>query len=314
VGIDLGGSSAKIGLISKSGEVLAEVTVPTPTSQDPEVVLAPFLAEAERLRRAAADRGCEVVTLGCGVPGNLDETRQRIELNNIRALDGFALGPWLAERTGLPVALDNDASAAAIGETALVTTHQRRVLFDTVGSGIGVVLVVDGAIVRIMKGQTGEAGNVIVSPESVVRCLTGCRGCLETVAAAPAIAREGRRVAEEGRSEQLGAVLRTGGEISGADVSEAARRGDPAAAEIIRQAGRWLGVGLASWAPIYLPELVLLGGGVAQAGENWLEAAVGAMRELGAPLHVDGVIVRRATLGNRAGMVGAGLMALRQGS
>ncbi len=313
IGLDLGGSSAKLALVSEQGKALCQETVLTPASSDPLVVLAPIAAAVDRLRAEAERRSLAVSALGCGVPGNLDPARERILYNNVAALDGFALAPWLHERFGLPVSLDNDACAAATGEAALVEPGQaRRVLFVTVGSGIGVVLLIDGAIVRLVEGVTGDAGHVVVDQGSRERCPVGCHGCLETVASGLAIGRAGRRAAAEGRSALLARALKSRGEVTGADVSAAAEAGDPAARDIIAQAGRWLGVGLASWAPIYRPELVIVGGGVARAGAEWLAAAVATMRELGMPYYVKDVAVRVAALGNQAGVIGAALMALRE--
>ena len=313
IGLDLGGSSLKAGLVSEQGAVLAERRVALEVGERAGCL--EVIAEAiAQLREQAAVAGWEVSAIGCGVSGYLDPKRSRIELNNIPALDGFALGPWMRERFGLPVALDNDACVAALAETALLDPGEfRRVLFVTVGSGIGVVLVVDGAVVRLTHGVTGDAGHILVDPQSQERCPIGCRGCLETVATARAIARAGQRAAEGGESERLAMALRSQGELTAADVSIAAREGDTTAQEILRQAGHWLGVGLASWAPIYAPELILLGGGVAGAGEGWLGAAVAAMRENGHPFFVQRIkAVRLARLGNQAGVIGAGLLALQE--
>jgi len=313
IGMDLGGSSAKLGLVSEQAAVLGREIVATPESGDPLLVLQPFAEAVDRLGALAHARGLQVAAIGCGVPGYLDPSRTVVDKNNIAALDGFAISPWLQQRFRLPVAVDNDACAAAIAEAASTgSDRHERVLSVTVGSGIGVVLVVGGDVARIMHGVTGDAAHIIVDHASRERCPLGCRGCLETVASARAIARLGQRAAESGASPLLAARLRNLGSVTGLHVSEAAAQGDPAALQIIRQAGYWLGVGLASWAPIYEPDLVLLGGAVAQAGDEWLAAATAAMRDVGYPFFVDRIEVRRSTLGNDAGMVGAALLALRQ--
>ena len=314
IGLDLGGSSAKIAVVSAAGDVLAEDAVPTVESRDPLTVLAPVAAAIDRLRDAATNAGRVVVALGCGVPGNLDPTRERILYNNVVALDGFALAAWLRRRHDLPVALDNDAVAAALGEVSRLSPsdHGQRVLFVTVGSGIGAVLIVGGAVVRLAEGVTGDAGHIIVDQTSEARCPVGCRGCLETVASGTAIARAGRRAAESDASPILVARLNEGGAVDGADVAAAAIAGDLVARDILREAGRWLGIGLASMAPLYAPDLVLLGGGVARADDEWLGAAAAALREHGMPHYAARVRLRRAALGDRAGVIGAALLALEE--
>jgi predicted NBD/HSP70 family sugar kinase len=312
IGLDLGGSSAKIALVGQTGEIRAEASVAMPASDDPEAVLAPIGAGVDHLLMLAAQAGWPVTALGCGFSGYLDPTRTVIELNNTPALNGFALESWLGHRFGLPTTLDNDACVAAFAETQLTPlADHRRILFVTIGSGIGIVLVVDGDIVRVMKGVTGDASHIIVDANSRERCPVGCAGCLETVASARALARAGMRAARTAVSPTLAQVLRETGDVSGADVSRAAAAGDRVARDILTEAGRWLGVGLASWASIYAPDLVLLGGAVAQAGDDWLQSATTTMREVGMPLSVEHLVVTRATLGNRAGVIGAALMALR---
>ena len=310
LGIDLGGSMAKLALVREDACTLAEETVDVPDDPDPSRVLAPIGAAIDRLLERAAFRDLPVVGIGCGVSGFLDASRTRILLNNTAALNGFSLAAWLCERSGLPACLDNDACMAALAACRLGGAPRAgRVLVVTVGTGIGVVLVADGAIVRIHHGETGEAGHVIVDAASTLRCPSGCRGCLETVAAAPAIARAGHLAARQRLSPALASTLDTLGEVTAADVGAAAAEGDVQAGAILRDAGRWLGLGLATWAPLYAPTLILLGGGVAGAGVVWLRAATDSMMEAGWPYFVRAVSVRQAELGSRAGAIGAALAA-----
>jgi glucokinase len=313
IGCDLGGSSAKLALVSQSGDVLAEETVGIGAeASDAQALLEPCARSIDRLCAAGIAKGLQTVAVGCGVPGYFDAVLQQVKLTNIPALESFALGPWLSRRCDLPVVLDNDACAAALAEAAhLPLGGAMRVLVVTVGSGIGVVLVVDGAIVRTVQGVTGDAGHIIVDHASRHRCPLGCRGCLETVATAGALAREADGAVRAGTSPALAAMAAEGKAPTAADVSRAATGGDRAAQEILRRAGSWLGIGLASWAPVYAPDRILLAGGVAAAGEEWLAAALTTMREVGYPHFVNRIAVRRAVLGNRAGAVGAALLALK---
>ena len=116
VGLDLGGGSAKLGLVDEFGAVISRLAVPTPRSSDPLTVLDAFAAGVDGLLARAAAESLPVMAIGCGVPGNLDPERSRVTINNIEALNGFPVGDWLRTRFGLPVALDNDSCVAAIGE------------------------------------------------------------------------------------------------------------------------------------------------------------------------------------------------------
>ncbi|GIK40537.1 MAG: glucokinase [Chloroflexota bacterium] len=310
LGLDLGGSSAKLGIVAEQGELLVIEQVPFAPLDSLTTVLASLQHALQQLRDRAAGQGVELIGVGCGVPGNLDADRSTVLLNNITALDGFPLRPWLVEQLHLPTVLDNDACMAALAEASL-SAPADRTLFVTVGSGIGVVLLHRGVIVRVAHGATGEAGHLIVEANSPQRCPLGCRGCLETVASGRAIEREGQRAAAEGRSDLLGQIRQAKGSLSGADIAAAMAQGDPAARAIIEQAGHWLGLGMASWAAIYQPEQMILGGGVAQAGEIWLQAAVAAMRSSGVPRFTETVRVATARLGKGAGVIGAALAVIQ---
>lgn len=304
LGIDLGGSVAKLGLVPAAGALLAQADLPMPSdAPTPEATLEPIAVAAEALLATAAAEGLDVSAVGCGISGYLNLATGAIDQNNTAALNGFPIGAWLANRFSRPVVVDNDACLAALAEWTLAGRRpDRRLLFVTVGSGIGVVLIADGAIVRVMHGVTGDAGHVIVAPEVDAVCPLGCHGCLETVATARAIERE---------AAALPASLAAGRAPSAREVAEAAQAGDAAARAVLRRAGRWLGIGLASWLPIYEPDVVLLGGGVAGAGPEWLAAARDAMRHHGCPFFTKKTTVELATLGNSAGVIGAGLAALQ---
>lgn len=310
IGLDLGGSSAKMGLVAGNGDLLAFEQVPLAAAENTAIVLASLGAAIGQLREQAKAGLVELVGVGCGVSGSLDAAGLTILLNNIAALNGFPLQPWLSEQVGLPSFLDNDACLAAWAE-ARVSAQTGRTLFVTVGSGIGVVLLNQGAVVRVAHGLTGEAGHIIVAAHNGQRCPLGCCGCLETVATGRAIERAGQQAVTEGRSEVLIQMVQEGRTLTGADVAAAMAQGDPVARAIIEEAGHWLGLGMASWTAIYQPEQIILGGGVAQAGKVWLQAAVAAMNDFGIPDYTRNIQVSTARLGHQAGVIGAGLAALK---
>lgn len=315
IGLDVGGGSAKVGLVNEAGVLDSWIPVTTPDSPDPDVVLDAYATGVEWMLGMARANDLRVRALGCGVPGNLDSSGGTVAINNVRALDGYPVRDWLYQRFRLPTLLDNDSCMAAIGEASVLNRLPERCLFVAVGTGIGVVLLVNGEVVRLFEGVTGDAGHLLVdasTPPSDLRCALGCQGCLETVASGLAVDHDAAAAARTGRSPSLAAALAKRGAVSGADVSAAAERGDPAAREILERAGRWLGVGLASWAVVYRPQVVILGGGVSRAGEIWRAAAEETMRRRGIPFYVEGVEVQLGALGYTAGMVGAALSALRR--
>ena len=314
IGVDIGGSSAKIALVTSRGELDALETVPTADSSDPSDVLAPIDRAIDRVRALAVRGDRPVMAIGCGVPGNLDASGERVLYNNLPALDGLNLARWLQDKHKLPVVLDNDCCAAARAEVSRLNAVDgsfHRVLFVSVGSGIGAVLLVDGEVIRLVEGVTGDAGHIVVDRSSHERCPVGCRGCLETVASGTAIARSARRAIAMGRPTALAVDPQMHRSVTASDVASAARAGDQVAIEILNDAGTWLGVGLASMAPLYAPDLIILGGGVSGAGDVWLTSAAEALREHGMPHYSARISIRMAVLGPQAGVIGAGLMALR---
>lgn len=313
-GVDIGGTSAKIGLVDSCGRVVARRLVPR---------------DGSLAARDLADRYCEAVAeLVDGLPGEADNKGQggrsgrpvrpdvpgsrplsgigisicgyvtddgRPELTNVPVLDDYPLTDHFARRFGVPVAIDNDANAAALAEQAYGAGRgARRMILVAVGWGIGVGVVIDGRLVRFTGGTTGNIGHAIVDLASEERCGLGCRGCLETKVTAPALER---------RAAASGLVSRYG-KPTLADISCAASAGAPKALAILREAGRWLGAGLATFAATFSPEVIVVGGGLSRI-PLIVETAASTFVEVGLPYATRPARVVPAALGNDAGMIGA---------
>ena len=163
---------------------------------------------------------------------------------------------------------------------------------------------------RVLKetgGTTGNIGHAVVDPASPERCGLGCRGCLETKSTAPALEREANRVARENPGTVLGRVLAGSAaeRVSVSDVKAAADAGDDTARGLLAEAGRWLGIGLATFAATFSPDVIVLGGGMAEMGPALVGAAIEAFEDTGMPYVKRGLRVVPAALGNDAAMIGA---------
>ncbi len=301
-GIDIGGTSTKIGLVARSGLVLARRRL-----SSTEFATAGDLADAccaavDELLAGAPLAGIGVAMCGYVTPGGLPE------LTNVPYLDGYPLVRHLGDRFGVPVTIDNDANAAALAEHEFGAGRgASRLIVVAVGTGIGIGAILDGRLVRFTGGTTGNIGHAIVDPDSEERCGLGCRGCLETKATSRALERRAARVARAHpatplgrRREELGAEA-----LTAADVKAAADRGDRFALNLLREAGRWLGVGLATFAATFSPDVIVIGGGMAEMGPLFLDAAVAAFEDTTMPYTRRDVKVLPAALGNDAGMIGA---------
>jgi glucokinase len=216
----------------------------------------------------------------------------------------------MRKHLGLPVFVDNDANVAALAEFLFGAGRgARNVVMLTIGTGIGGGLILDGEIYRGSTGAGAELGHIVVQ-EDGPPCQGNCpnHGCVETLASGTAIAREGKAAAEREPDSALGKALAEG-PLVGKTVTELAIKGDPLAVEVVAQAGRHLGVALASLANIFDPDVIVIGGGVSAVGELMTGPAREELQSR-ALTPMNRTPVKLAELGPDAGMIGAAAMAL----
>jgi glucokinase len=308
LGIDVGGTSAKLGVVDGAGQIRGRATVPTGYQLSAEKLIARLTESALPLLDQAARAGLEIRTAGLALPGMLLPDRSGVRnVTNLPGLNDAPLREGLAATLGLSVGLDNDACAAALGEYRYGAGQgAERLLVVTVGTGVGAGMVVDGAVFRTSQGCLGDPGHVIVAPEGP-RCGCGGRGCMEVMAAAPAIA---RHAALLGAERPDSALARLPQPVDVADVARAAAAGDEAARAVLASAGRWLGIGLVSLLHVLGPECLLVGGGVAEAGDLLLDPLRETIDDYGMPFLTRPLTVGRAALTVDAGLIGAAAVGL----
>ena len=305
IGVDLGGTKMLVGVVDDGSNVAWESRERS-TGQD-EAALMDLLAQ-EVGEAVAARPG--VAALGLGIPATIDHEKG-IAISAVNLpIDNLPIRELAMKRTGLPTFVDNDANVAALAEHLYgAARNADNVVMLTVGTGIGGGLVLGGEIYRGATGAGAELGHMVIEMDGP-RCQGNCpgRGCVETLASGTALGREGREAAEREPESALGKMSAAGREIDGSAVTEAALGGDRTAIEVFDLIGSRLGVALASFANIFEPELIVIGGGVIAAGDLLLEPA---RRELRAralpPMNRTPVVV--AELGQDAGMIGAAALA-----
>jgi glucokinase len=266
------------------------------------------LVEAVQEVRKAAGR--ELTAVGFGVPSLVDARTGIVTTTVHLPLRDVPLRNVMAERLGVPVAVDNDANAAMFAEHRRGAARgARTAALLTLGTGIGGGIVVDGELLRGAHGGAGEWGHMVVDVDGL-ECTCGNRGCLEMLVSGTALGRDARRAAEELPDSGFGQALSAGREITGMLATELAHDGDPVALDVVTKVGRHLGVGLSNVINILNPEVIVVGGGVIAAGELLLEPArkVVAQRAL-APSR-DQVRIVPTRFGDASGMVGAALLAM----
>ncbi len=275
LGIDIGGTNLVVGAVAADGSrVIGDHSRPTDAARGPDAVVATLVemghhAMAE-LRRVLPE--AEILGIGVGAPGPLDRHAGVVLLTPNLGWVDMPLRAKLAEGLGLATALDNDANCAVLGEAWVGAARGgRHVIGMTIGTGIGGGIVLNGRLHHGASDCAGEIGHVTIDLDGR-RCGCGNYGCLEAYASGPAIARRAVEQIETGTPSILTEMA--GGDLSritAATVYQAAQEGDAVADEVVRTTARYLGTGLANLLNIFNPDLVVIAGGVTQAGERLFE-------------------------------------------
>lgn len=307
IGIDIGGTRVKAGVVDLDGHVLERVSRDTPTTS-PAAVLDAIGDIVARLRQ-----NHHVTTLGIGAAGFVDATQSTVLFSPHLAWRHEPLRDAVQRRTRLSVLVDNDANAAAWAEWRFgAAQNEEAMICLTLGTGIGGSLVIDGRPHRGRFGIAGEFGHMIVVPGGRA-CECGNHGCLEQYASGNALIRDARAAVERGEDYGKRLLERVDGDleqVNGLVVCALAREGDEDAIGSLEEVGSWLGIGIANLAAAFDPGLFVVGGGVSDADGLLLEPARAAFRRTltGRGFRPEALIVR-AHLGNDAGMIGAADMA-----
>ncbi len=318
LGVDIGGTKTLGVALDGADRVVALARVPTPrqgSSVADEVgadVADAVVAVVEELQATAASSGDEPVVLGVGAPGMVDHGGTLRFAPNLRRATGAHLAGLLRSRLpGVRLVVENDANLAVVGEHRLGAARGfDDVVMVTLGTGIGGGLLQGGRVVVGARGFAGEIGHMIVDP-SGPHCPCGRRGCWERLASGDGLGLLAREAAFAGRL--AGVVARAGGDaeaVRGEHVTAAARDGDAEARAVFDQLGHWVALGLSNLCAVTDPACIVLGGGLAGAGELLLPPTVRAFGELleGAR-HRPTIEIRVAALGERSGAIGAALAA-----
>jgi glucokinase len=302
VGVDVGGTKIAAGVVTPEGKVLREARYPTPASGGRLV---------ESIARVILEvkDGFEVGGACLAVAGFVLAKENTVVFSpNVRAVEGIPLRDELEPRIGLPLTIENDATAGAWGEFRFGSGRGLdHLVFLTLGTGVGGGVISHRVLLRGAQGAAGELGHVTIDADGP-RCACGNRGCLEALTSGNAIGRSARDLASEHPDSALGrlAVER---KVLGEDVTRLAQEGDEASVSVLEETGRWLGIGLAGFVNLFNPEVIAVGGGAMAAGELILEAAREEVRLRARPPSRDLVEVKEASLGPRSGLLGAAALA-----
>lgn len=304
-GVDIGGTTVKIGLFTTEGELLEKWEIKTRTENHGEAILPDVAESLQNKMQEKNIRKSEVDGIGIGIPAPVMEDGVVQKTANLGW--GYKeVTREMKELTGLPVAAGNDANMAALGEMWLgAGKGQKNMIMVTLGTGVGGGIIVNGKPLVGSHGAGGEIGHFCVNEEETETCGCGNTGCLEQYASATGISRLARRRLERDDSPSS---LR-GSEISAKAVFDDLKEGDAVAKEIVEEFGSYLGHALAAIAVITDPSVIVIGGGVSKAGEILLEYVEKYFHEKAFFANQDTRFVL-ARLGNDAGICGAAKLIL----
>lgn len=316
VGLDVGGTKVAGGLVDGCGQVRERVELPTRAEAGFTVSSGQVVAVARALLERARALGWSVGGVGAGFPGPVDPVAAVLHNPpNLPGWDGVRVGDLLADALGLPVAVENDANAAALGEARQGAGRGfSLVVYFTLGTGVGGGVVCGGRIFSGVRGAAAELGHLVVRAGGEPCRCGGC-GCLEAYASGPALVRRLRAAlaAGAGPDTPVGDAgagdLPTEGPLSAEEVVEAVRRGDPVAVRVWQETLDYLAAGVVSAVHAFNPDVVVIGGGLASVGELLFGPLRRLVRDQGMPYLVEELEIRPASLGRDAGVVGAAMLA-----
>lgn len=303
-GVDIGGTRVKTALVDGVGGIVSQSDFDTDVGSSPVTVCKRIGEALARNLLAAGLNASSVQAVGVGIPGFLElECGVVVEAVNLHWFN-VPFARLLVDELGLPVTIENDANVAALGEAwAGAGAGHQVVLCVTVGTGIGSGIVLHGQIHRGVNGMAGEIGHLMVQRIGGIRCNCGQHGCLETLASATAIIRNGQLAQATGDLPREPRITEARQVFAWAEGKYAG------AQRIVMDAANWLGYGLSLAALVLNPDVIVIGGGVSQAQDQFLSPVRSAFAKTSLKLVVDVAAIRVAELSNQAGVIGAARLA-----
>lgn len=302
---DLGGTNLRMAVIGENGETKYRSRSSTPTTRRRDDVVELLIDSARECIEATRPLGA-VSAFGIAAPAVLDHEAGKILVApNLPELNDFPLAATIADKLNVEVFLENDANAAAIGENWLGASNGfSSSICVTLGTGVGGGVIIDGKPLRGIDGTAGEIGHICVEPFGHP-CGCGSVGCLEQYSSATAVVRIARELAD--KYPESG--WPKSGELSSLDLYNAAVSGDPLALESFRQFGFYLGVALGGLINVLNPEVIVIGGGVSESWDVFIEPLRGEIRKRAFKRPADRVSIVKAKLGDDAGILGVAKLA-----
>ncbi|HFH8002315.1 TPA: ROK family glucokinase [Streptococcus agalactiae] len=317
LGIDLGGTTIKFGILTLEGEVQEKWVIETNTLENGRHIVSDIVESLKHRLSLYGLTKDDFLGIGMGSPGAVDRTSKTVTgAFNLNWADTQEVGSVIEKEVGIPFFIDNDANVAALGERWVgAGANNPDVVFVTLGTGVGGGVIADGNLIHGVAGAGGEIGHMIVDPENGFTCTCGNKGCLETVASATGVVRVARQLAEQYEgSSAIKAAIDNGDTVTSKDIFIAAEDGDKFANSVVERVSRYLGLAAANISNILNPDSVVIGGGVSAAGEFLRSRVEKYFVTFAFPQVKKSTKIKIAELGNDAGIIGAASLANQQAS
>ncbi|MGC4386210.1 ROK family glucokinase [Streptococcus suis] len=314
IGIDLGGTSVKLAILTTEGEIQEKWSIKTNILDDGSHIVPDIIDSIKQRFDTHGLTKDDFLGVGMGSPGVVDsEAGTVIGAYNLNWKTLQLVKDQFESALGLPFFIDNDANVAALGEQWVgAGNNNPNVVFMTLGTGVGGGVIAAGNLIRGVKGAGGELGHITVDFNEPFACTCGKKGCLETVASATGIVNLSRRYADQYAGDaKLKQMIDDGQDVTAKDVFDLAKEGDDLALIVYHHFSEYLGVACANIAAVLNPAYIVLGGGVSAAGEFLLDGVRNVFAENSFPQIKESTQIVLATRGNDAGVLGAASLVLK---
>ena len=310
IGVDIGGTNVKIALVNKKGEISFPKTVPTRAEMGYEYTVGNITQCIKDLMNEAGIDKNSLEGIGFGFPGQIDCDNGVVRiLPNIPGWINVPIAEIMQKEFNVPVKVDNDVRCMALAESTYGAGQGcKNLICITIGTGIGSGLIINGKLVRGASNAAGEIGHIKLEMHDGLLCGCGDSGCFEAYASGPSIVAMAKDYVQGGKSAKFRELAGSVDAITPAIVAKAAEEGDVVAKKIFERMGEYLGIGLASVVNLLNPEKIVIGGGVADAGDILFEPLRKTLKDRAMPIQGEAVEVVHASLGNTAGIIGASLL------
>lgn len=308
LGIDLGGTKIAACLMKEDGGIWKSITVPTMAEEGAKAVMERIKGCICELTKHA--NPTEIIAAGIVVPGVIDAERRVVKhLPNLPGWEDVPLPEIIQNMLQLPVAMENDANAAALGEYLYGSGRGTdNFMYITISTGIGSGIVLDGKLFRGEWGNAGEIGHITINHEGP-KCSCGSYGCWEAYASGTALARFAREGILNGRETIIKDMAPN--EIKAENIFDAAKKGDKFALELVEKEGFYLGAGLANVVNAFNPGLIVIGGGLSNEWEMFYNKMINTMKIRAFKTNTEKLKIVKTSLGSKVGMIGAAAVGWR---